>query len=324
MKALTYKNNSAPVPAWGSFHERQPRGYAYETDHQFVHIYGSQEHLWVISPGLTISVGKNGTLLEWAKNAFGAEDIHPTILDVGQAVEGVWRPGLFFDANVLEGLAQTQSDLRLAEQRLLLLVQRLDEILLFVEPTAQSLETFSHKTRELLILACTAVEAQWKYYLLQGGLEPIGQGFRTNDYVKLKEPLHLDEFEISLPRYETVAPMRPFLAWDADAPTQSLPWYQNYNAAKHDALTLSHATLISCIQAVAANVVMFCVRFGPHRLYGGGGMLSAAFNTTFAVTLRDCDVRSFYVPRLSVEGRGSNLTWGSAEPISPIPQEFKL
>jgi hypothetical protein len=325
MKALTYKNKRAPVQGWGRFHETQPRGYAYETDTQFVHVYGAGDGLWVISPGLTISVAKTGALSDWVKEAFGAEDIQTTKLEVGHAVEGIWRPGIFFDTNVLEGLAQKPADLRLAEQRLLLLVQQLDEILLFIEPTPQSLNTFGHKTRELLILACTAVEAQWKYYLSKGGLTPSGQGFRTNDYVNLKVPLYLGEYEISLPRYEAVSPIRPFADWSADKPTQSLSWYESYNLSKHDGLThLSAATLLSCIEAVAANVAMFSVRFGPHRLYGGGGMLSAAFNTTFGVILRDCDVRSFYVPRLSTEQRGGNLTWGQADPISPVPQKFNL
>jgi hypothetical protein len=324
MKALTYKISRAPVAGWASFHEKQPRGYAYETATQFVHVYGTDNSLWVISPGLTISVAKSGTLSDWVQQAFGATDIQPTTLDVGQAVEGVWRPGIFYDTNMLQGLAQTQADLRLAEQRLLLLVERLDEILLFVEPTAQSLTTFGHKTRELLILACTAVEAQWTYYLTKGGLTPSGQGFRTNDYVRLKAPLYLAEYEVSLPRY-AVSPTCPFFNWNAATPTQSISWYDNYNKAKHDGLTnLAAATLESCIQAVAANVVMFSVRFGPHRLYGGGGMLSAFFNTNLTVVLRGCDVRSFYVPMLSVESRGANLTWGSAEPLSPTPQAFHL
>src|SRR5258705_13671356 len=109
MKALTYKNHCAPVPAWNLFHEKQPRGYAYETDTQFVHVYGVEQNLWVISPGLTISVAKNGTLLDWVQNGFGATDIQPTILDVGQAIEGIWRPGIYFDVNMLEGLAQTNA-----------------------------------------------------------------------------------------------------------------------------------------------------------------------------------------------------------------------
>jgi hypothetical protein len=80
-----------------------------------------------------------------------------------------------------------------------------------------------------------------------------GQGFRTNDYVRLKTPLYLAEYEISLPRYDAVNPMRPFVDWSVDAPTQNISWYDNYNKSKHDGLSnLSSATLLSCIEAVAA------------------------------------------------------------------------
>ena len=215
-------------------------------------------------------------------------------------------------------------DLRLAEQALLLLIQRLDELLLFVEPTTQSLSAYSHKARELLILACTEVEAQWKYYLRRGGL--IKQVFTTNDYIALRGPLHLEEYEISLPRYKEVPPIRPFLGWSTvPGPTQTLPWYDAYNKTKHDSKEhFPAANVLACLQAVAANIVMFSVRFGPFRLYQGGGMLSALFNPTFVIALRDCDPKSFYMPELDVAGRNQNLTWGQAETLSRKPIPFVL
>ena len=44
----------------------------------------------------------------------------------------------------------------------------------------------------------------------------------------------LTEFEIILPLYPWLDPIWPFRGWDASHPTQSLPWYDAYNAAKHD------------------------------------------------------------------------------------------
>lgn len=324
MKALVYRCTN-PVVGWRNAHERNPRGYAYETDSQFVHVYGAQEGLWVISPGLTISIGKIGNLEGWVRQAFGAEDVEQSDSELGQSVEAIWRPGIFFDVDMFAGLAQSPADLRVAEQRLLLIIQRLDEILLYVEPTEESKAVFSHKTRELLILACTEVEAYWKYYLDKAGLTPSGQGFRTSGYIQLKEPLHLAEFEVAFPRYESVPPIWPFADWDQDKPSQSIEWYSQYNATKHDGLNhLKSATLLACFQAVAANVVMFSVRFGPHRLFGGAGMLSALVNSMLTISLKDCDPKSFYVPRLAVEGRGANITWGHAETIPPTPSPFRL
>lgn len=169
--------------------------------------------------------------------------------------------------------------LSLAEQALLLLVQKLDEILLFIEPNAASLAAYSHKTSELLILACTDVEAQWKYHLERAGVTPAGQGFTTNDYVRLRDPLYLSEYSISLPRYAEIPDLRPFLQWDPNQPTQSIPWYDAYNKAKHDRQRhFAEASVLACVQAIAANITMFSIRFGPFRLYNGGGMLSALFN----------------------------------------------
>jgi hypothetical protein len=77
-------------------------------------------------------------------------------------------------------------------------------------------------------------------------------------------------------------------------------------------------------QAVAANIVMFSVRFGPFRLYQGGGMLSALFNPTFALGVRDCDPKSFCVPEVKVADRGEGLTWGNADTLPRKPTPFVL
>jgi hypothetical protein len=97
------------------------------------------------------------------------------------------------------------------------------------------------------------------------------------------------------------------------------------NKTKHDGKDqFAAATLLACIQAVAANIVMFSVRFGPFRLYQGGGMLSAIFNPTFAIALRDCDPKSFYVPEVDVARRNPGLSWGNAEILSRKPIPFGL
>ncbi|MGM5027391.1 hypothetical protein AB8B02_14310 [Tardiphaga sp. 862_B3_N4_1] len=324
MKALTFRGTSCPVKNWEKIAASQSRGYAYEKDGHFIQMYGVDNQLWVISPGLTIAERASGTLQYWVEGKFGAREVQPTKNDVGVCVEGIWRPGLFFDVDVKSGLAQSEAELRLAEQQLLLLLQRLDEILLFIEPTDKSLEAFGSKTRELLLLACTSVEAQWRYYLVKAGITAAGQGFNTKDYVCLRDVLYLSEYEVSLPRHGTISPIRPFLDWDSAKPTKSLAWYDAYNTAKHDGLeSLSAATLQACIAAVAANIVLFSVRFGPYRLYNGGGMLSSVFNSHFQVGLVDCDVTTFYVPDLDLP-QFQGMMWGQLGTIPPKPQKLVL
>ena len=76
--------------------------------------------------------------------------------------------------------------------------------------------------RELLILACTEVEDAWSHFMRLANMPQGGRGWSTNDYVKLKGPLHLDEFELRLEPYPAAPAFRPFDGWDGIQPTQSL------------------------------------------------------------------------------------------------------
>jgi hypothetical protein len=308
MRALTYRNTKSTIPNWvTTIHEDHPRGIAYETPSHFVHIYGRTGPLWTISIGLTVTQATvslmPGTLNDWVTRTFGADDIQTCNLDVGQTIEGVWRPGLFFDDEVQQGLGFTNEQLRLAEQSLLLLIERLNELLLFVEPAPATLATHSHKARELLLLACTEVEAHWQYFLRRSGVTPAGRGFTTNDFVRLSHPLFLPDYEIALPRYSAIPPVRPFFGWSPTAPTQSLPWYQAYNDTKHDrTANFQAASLSNCIMSVAANLVLFAVRFGPYRLYNAAGSLSTLFNEMFSLALVHPNPSSFYAPSIVIPG----------------------
>lgn len=158
MQALVYRVTKHTIPGWVPIHEKEPRGIAYETETHFVHFFGRDKGLWQISTGLTATEAKSGNLREWIDRTFGAVDVEEASCEVGHTVHGVWRPGLYLSDEILPGLSATTFDLRLAEQALLLLIQRLDELLHFIEPSPGTLETHSHKARELLILACMEVE----------------------------------------------------------------------------------------------------------------------------------------------------------------------
>ena len=76
MNAIVYINTKTTIPRFSNdAHISQSRGYAYETDTHFVHIYGKIQGIWVISTGLTVTEKKTGTLEDWVINTFGAEDI---------------------------------------------------------------------------------------------------------------------------------------------------------------------------------------------------------------------------------------------------------
>jgi hypothetical protein len=303
LNAVVYRNTKTQLPGWVStVHVEEARGMAYETDTHFVHFYGRGSGLWVVSTGLTATEKKSGSLAEWITRVFGADQIKQSNHPVGATVAGVWRPALLYQPETLQALGNSEYDQRSAEQALRLLVERLDELLLYIEPDVSGLKTYSHKNRELLILACTEVENTWKHYMRLGGATPItGSDFTTKDYVKLLGPLFLSEFEISLKPYGSVFPMRPFLGWNAAAPTKSLPWYDAYNKTKHDRSThFGEATLHNCLLAIAANLILFCTRFSPFPLFQTEGTLAPLVSHLFGIELRDCDPATFYVPLLSL------------------------
>jgi hypothetical protein len=301
MKFISYEANATPADIRFAkpLHADYPRGYAYEIDTHFVHLYGQDKNLWSIQKGLTVTQGTEGDLRSWVtKNFGGATPFPSSVHEVGHTISHIWRPGISDYDDIRSGLNTIDLDRREALQAIRLQLERLDEITLFIEPTPNSLSTYSHKTRELLILACTEVENAWKAYMVEAGTKPkSGRDFKTEDYVRLLEPLYLNEFQLKLKAFRTEPTSQPFQGWSAAKPSQSLSWYQAYNETKHDRKShFDKATLKTCIDAVAANLVMFSVRFSPFPLYNEGASVSALFNQMFDISLVNPKPETFYLP----------------------------
>lgn len=302
MVGITYRNTITTLPNWvKTLHIENPLGYAYETETHFVHFYGRDKGFYIISIGLTVIEKKEGTLIDWVKRVFGAEEIENLELEVGHSTKGVWRPSLYFYEDTYQALGVTENEMRLSEYSLRLLIQKLDEIFLYIEPDVLSLNTYSHKTRELLILACTEVENFWQYYMNQSSQKPIGRNYTTKDYVKLLDKLYLNDFEFTLKTYSTISAIRPFENWNSSAPTTTLTWYDAYNKTKHDRDThFSQATLINCINAVVANLIMHCVKFSPFPMFEQTNIFSSLIKQHFEAKFLNCNPKSFYIHKLQI------------------------
>ncbi len=141
------------------------------------------------------------------------------------------------------------------------LVSMLDSIFQAVHPTQANMAAFGGTIRNLLILASTECEAQWRGVLVANNIVP--QRPSTTDYVKLAPAMRLREYGVSLRHFPWLPPSQPFGGWDGKAPTKSLPWYDDYNAAKHDREgAFSRASLQSAINAVSAVWIMIAAQFG--------------------------------------------------------------
>lgn len=318
MDAIIYKNTKTNLPRWAPIHDEQTRGMAYIQDGYLIHLYGKEKPLWTISVSLTASqkYNDNMDLNQWARNTFGAEEILFTKNYIGKSISGVWRPGLYFQDEIFQALSINEHEQRSAEQALRILIEKLDDLFLYIEPSHSGLKTYSHKTRELLILACTEIENIWKQYMIMAGQSPNRGTCNTTDYIKLNKPLFLHEYEIRLKPYNDVVSIKPFSTWNLSKPTQSLEWYASYNKTKHDRNTyFKEATLFNCIQAIAGNIVLFCVRYSPFPLFNGANTLSTLMNQLFEINLLDPDPATFYIPKIVFpeNARSQHLVCGDAK-----------
>jgi hypothetical protein len=165
----------------------------------------------------------------------------------------------------------------------------------YVEPTSANMSVFGDKIRELLILTCTEIEAIWRAVLEQNSNKKKDR-YTTKDYVKVKIPLHLDEWGVELRDYPELGTFRPFMSWKDTEPTRSLSWYDGYNAVKHDReIEFSRANLKNLINALAAVHILQAAQWGPEMYDRVFGNLHSPFITIQHPTFSMSDL---YVPTL--------------------------
>jgi hypothetical protein len=267
---------------------------AYEVDNRIIVVPFKNEDPTYYSSPLTSSID------EHIQKTFDAQNIAFSTNDVGSCIASVWRPGrtTYDDISVDVKLNE---NLRSDKQALLLLVTKLSEIFLTIEPTPNSLSTYGHKIRELHLLACMEVENYLKDYLNEGMTAPPNRP-TTNDYVKLASPLYLGEYNVDLLQFPDVPNIFPFRSWDKSEPTKSLTWYDNYNKSKHNRReNFGCSTLGSAIDSVAAVVVLFTVRYGMHQLTEKTDILSLQVSQIMRIFICNSDMTSWYVPKIRTE-----------------------
>lgn len=170
---------------------------------------------------------------------------------------GVTCPGAHNYPNEIAGIAG----------QLDYLTDRLSSVLQVVHPTEATLGVYGHDIRNLLIIAATEVEAGWRAVLAGNGHKK--DRFQTADYIKVAAPLRLREYAVDLVPCPWLKPRQPFRGWSAARPTQSLKWFDAYNAVKHDREnSFERAQLGYAIDAVAACFVMAWAQFG-HSAFRG-------------------------------------------------------
>ena len=248
-----------------------------------------------------------GAQPEWNNDAWGSEfPVGTTLSDAcdeampdfkrspcrrgpGEYFPRIWRPGAPAASAVYRSVVF--SSVRAFD----LLVKQLRDLFEATEPTPKNNDAFGHATRQLLVLAATEVESGWKAVLKANHYGGGTERFTTKDYVKLHKAMRLDSYTVRLTRCPDWPAMKPFEGWRDDKPTESLWWYDAYNATKHDReQNLEKATLKAAVHAIAAAFVMLSAQFGT-PIYGGP--LEAHDFTDFVIEAERIKDKEFsYVP----------------------------
>ena len=172
--------------------------------------------------------------------------------------------------------------------RAFLLIQKdLLELLDYIEPADQNLDCYSYRIHELHTRTCIEVEAHCKAILSENGYTNPNktlEWWNVADYRKLNPTHRLSSYEIRMPLWHgTKNTRKPFEAWITQGTL--LPWYQAYNAAKHDRHNnfprSNFESLISSVSGLVAILSAQFIRFDfqPSVFGTGYGAPDGGFET---------------------------------------------
>jgi len=277
----------------------------YNTYRYFAFETATHQHIWGMRYG-TQTTGQwkafhevrhdrqtAGPLSEWLAQAYA----DPVEVDIKL---GTYRPRIWRGPwSPVDELASLSEETRTVVATSVL-VSRLRDVFRFVEPSPENDSTFGHEIRSVLLLAAMEVESSLAAVLRANGYQERANGWSTSDYVKLKDPMFLDGYQVKLLSYPDYPAFAPFAAWDTDRSTQSLDWWQAYNSTKHDRDTaFSEATLGRAINAVGAAAILLVAQFGGLSGRQGAGSLIASELAVEPVNAFPFDFSDdfFYVPR---------------------------
>jgi hypothetical protein len=225
----------------------------------------SENSHFYIKDGQTLHDAMSCKLVAWFKHGKPCQ-IKEMKLKPGQYYKRMARPNNQHPTESkgasLPNVIEFEQQIAISKGQLVSLLNRLEDIFQTVHPCEETFSTFGHEIRNLLILACTEVEAQWKGILDTHNYESKSN-HSTKDYIKLNSALKLCDYSVTLPFYPWLSKVSPFKEWNIDKPTKSLDWYDSYNKIKHDREEyFDEAKLIYAINAVCACYILLFAQYG--------------------------------------------------------------
>ena len=231
--------------------------------------------------------GKTG--IETLRGSFPDTTFDALELEPGEYYPGMARPivGESPGRNPNQG-GETMNRRASASGQHHALIQQLEQICRIVHPEGSNLQTYGHEIRNVLILACTELESQWKAIL--GAHKTPAEN--TTHYVKLCPAMKLAKYAVDFPYYPWMSECRPFDGWKNG--TKDLSWYGAYNNVKHNRDdNFPQASLNNAFQALAGFFVMLCAQYGWDFALTGDAASRAFFRLK---AYPEWSLSEYYVP----------------------------
>ncbi len=154
----------------------------------------------------------------------------------------------------------------------------------YLEPSDECRQAYSYRIHALLMRTCIEVEANFKAIFEENTFTPPPRrSLNMTDYRKVDTTHHLSSYEVMLPIWNGTPPiLKPFEPWRAGRGLPNpggtrLPWYQAYNASKHDRHDkFKKANFENLVMAVAGLLVLISSQFRDQDFSAGSEAIEAS------------------------------------------------
>jgi hypothetical protein len=166
--------------------------------------------------------------------------------------------------------------------RSFMIIQKdVEKLFEYIEPSEECLQAYLYRSHELLMRTCIEVEANFKAILFENKFSQKGRQLNIDSYRKIDLTHHLSSYKALLPIWNGgIREFSPFAGWNKG---NSLPWYQAYNASKHDRHEeFKKANMEQLLNAVTALLIVLTSQFGKEEFSSGErGMTVSGYDYHF-------------------------------------------
>ena len=149
----------------------------------------------------------------------------------------------------------------------LLIMKDLQNLFEYIEPSPESMDTYSYRIHSLFMRICIEIEANFKAILNENIYTPkvtrYGQPiFNMSVYKLVNNSHHLSAYKVGLPQWtgKELLIFEPFKNWNLK--NGSIDWYQAYNESKHDRqYNFRAANMNNLLNAASGLVVLISSQF---------------------------------------------------------------